>query len=167
MKITAEDIIRKLNLKSLPGEGGYYTETYKSRHWIGPEDLPGEYNEKHALSTCIYYLITPESFSRIHRLPTTEIWHFYLGDQAEQIHLFPDGTGKIVTLGNNIKNGEMPQVIVPGFVWQGTRLKNSGGFALFGTTISPGFEFSDYEAGDKQQLIKEYPNFEVEIKRLI
>ena len=167
MKITAEEIIRKLNLKPLPGEGGYYAETYKSGNWIAPENLPGVYIEKHAISTCIYYLITHDSFSRVHRLPTTEIWHFYLGGPAEQIHLFPNGTGEIVTLGNNIGAGEMPQVIVPGFVWQATRLKPGGGFALFGTTMSPGFEFSDYEPGDEQRLIKEYPDLKAEILRFL
>ena len=61
----------------------------------------------------------------------------------------------------------MPQVIVPGFVWQGTRLKPGGEFALFGTTMSPGFEFSDYEAGDEQRLIREYPDLKDEILRFL
>jgi len=163
MNISIEEIIEKLALKPLENEGGYYAETYKSAHWLKPESLPVSYLERRAFSTCIYYLITPESFSRMHRLPADEIWHFYLGDAAEQLQLFPDGTGKIITLGNALENGEVPQMVVPAFVWQGTRVKPGGRFALFGTTVSPGFEFPDFTAGVNDRLVAAYPAFENEI----
>jgi predicted cupin superfamily sugar epimerase len=161
--ITAKEIIKLLNLIPLQEEGGYYAETYKSSFRIAPGNLPRGYESAHSLSTAIYYLITPKRFSRMHRLPADEVWHFYFGDAAEQLQLFPDGTGKIVTLGNHIGKGEVLQTVVPASVWQGTILKPGGRFALFGTTMSPGFEFSDYQPGDADQLIRSYPQFEKEI----
>ncbi len=167
MGITATEIIRKFNLKQLPGEGGYYFETYKSRSFFDKGGLPQVYQGKHAFSTCIYYLITVDSFSHLHRLPTDEIWHFYLGDPVEQLQLYPDGKGRLITIGSHIEAGDLPQVIIPENVWQGTKLLAGGEFALCGTTMSPGFEFSDYEAGNREELIHVYPKFSRKILELI
>ena len=161
--MTAKEIIRLLNLEPLSGEGGYYAETYKSEDRINAFCLPERFNEKRAFSTCIYYMLTPESFSAIHRLPTDEIWHFYLGDPIEQLQLFSDGSVKIVKLGNNLLHSQIPQCVVPKYVWQGARLIQGGKFALLGTTMAPGFEFADYEAGDKNKLCLEFPS----VKKLI
>ena len=32
-------------------------------------------------------------------------------------------------------------------------------FALMGTTMAPGFEYDDYQEGDRAKLVKEYPEF--------
>jgi predicted cupin superfamily sugar epimerase len=153
----AEDIIKVLDLVPLEGEGGYYRETYKSPNRFTNTALPQGSSGAHSLSTCIYYLITPDSFSGMHRLPTDEIWHFYMGDIAEQIQILPNGEIKIITMGTQILAGEVPQLIVPANAWQSTRLAAGGKFALFGTTMSPGFEFSDYRAANKELLIQQYP----------
>ncbi len=167
MKIQAGDIIRRLNLKPLPEEGGYYSETYRSKHRLAADSLAAGFEGSHSLATTIFYLITSESFSRMHRLPSDEVWHFYLGDPAEQLLLFPDGTGKVVTLGNDITKGELLQSVVPALAWQGTILKPGGSFALFGTTVTPGFEFADYQPGSRDQLRENYQDFEAEIIKRI
>jgi len=167
MGLTTTDIIREFNLEPLPGEGGYYRETYRSQSYFNDDCLPGEIQGRHAFSTCIYYLITPDSFSHLHRLPSDEIWHFYLGDPVEQLQLFLNGNGNLLTIGNDLGNGESPQVIVRELVWQGTKLKEGGQYALLGITMSPGFNFSDYEAGNVNQLINKYPGFKNEIIKLI
>ena len=165
--MTAEKIIEMLDLKPLPGEGGYYSETWKSAGKIEISGLPGTYTSSRSFSTCIYYLLTPDSFSALHALPTEEIWHFYLGDPIEQLQLFPDGSGKVVEIGNNISAGQIPQVVVPKCVWQCSKLKKGGKFALVGTTMSPGFEFEDYLPGIKDELLQKYPDFAKLIEQLI
>ncbi len=65
-----------------------------------------------------------------------------------------------MTLGSDLLNGMKPQIIVPKGVWQGERLLLGGRFALLGATVSPGFEFMDYEAGQRDQLVKSYPQFQ-------
>jgi predicted cupin superfamily sugar epimerase len=94
--ITLEQIKLLFNLKPLQAEGGYFAETYRSHHLIPEDALPKGYEGKRALSTAIYYLLTPDTFSALHRLPTDEIYHFYLGDPVEMLQLFPDGTGKVI-----------------------------------------------------------------------
>ncbi|HLJ91305.1 MAG TPA: cupin domain-containing protein [Candidatus Angelobacter sp.] len=160
-----EEIIQLLNLKPLPTEGGFFVECYRSKDNL--EALPGRYHGKpHCFSTAIYYLLTPETFSAIHRLPSDEIFHFYSGDPVEMLQLFPDGTGDVVRIGPDLKAGFRPQIVVPKDTWQGSRLTAGGSFALMGTTVAPGFEFSDFEAADREALVTQYPEYARFIREL-
>ncbi len=165
--MSAEELIDLLELSPLPGEGGFFRETYRSLHQIPQAALPSVYTSSKAQSTAIYYLLTPDSFSWLHRLPGDEIFHFYLGDPIEMLQLFGNGFGKIVTIGSDIAQGMSPQVIVPAGTWQGSRLKEGGKFALLGTTMSPGFDFEDFVAADKAQLLAMYPAFKEQIERYL
>ena len=154
-----DDIKSVLNLLSHPKEGGYYVETYRSDEHIPTVALPGRFDGQRPLATAIYYLLTPDTFSAMHRLLADEIFHFYLGDPVEMLQLLPDGAGRVITLGPEILKGMTPQVIVPRGVWQGARLCPGGRFALLGTTVSPGFEFADYDSGHRDTLVESYPDF--------
>lgn len=165
--LTARQVIEMLGLEPLPGEGGFYRETFRGSDRIARECLPERYASPRSAYTAIYYLITPESFSALHRLPTDEVWHFYLGDTLEQLQLHSDGSGKMMLMGPNIKNDEHPQVHVPAGVWQATQLKEGGEFALVGTTMAPGFEFEDFEAADEKEILLKYPAFNDEIRKFL
>ena len=157
--LTSDQIITLFNLKPHREEGGYFVETYRSSETISEKALPSRYKGVRSFGTAIYYLLTLETFSSIHRLRSDEIFHFYLGDPIEMLQLFPDGSGRVLILGSDILNGMQPQVVVPRGVWQGARLLKGGKFALLGTTVSPGFEFVDYESGRRDELAKSYPTF--------
>ena len=133
---------------------------------IPKEALPSRYNKSKPFGTAIYYLLTPDTYSALHRLPTDEIYHFYMGDAVIMLQLHPDGTSELITLGKRIDKGEQLQVIVPKGTWQGSFLKEGGKFALMGTTMAPGFDFSDYEEGERAFLLKKYPEHRDLIIRL-
>ena len=118
------------------------------------------------MGTAIFYLLTPETFSAIHKLPGDELFHFYLGDPVEMVQLQPDGTGEILVLGQGIEAGMRLQHAVPGGCWQGSRLIAGGEFALLGTTMSPGFDYADYVTGQREGLTEQYPQFAERIKAL-
>lgn len=158
---TADELIAALNLQKHPLEGGYFRETYRSVENI--DRPPGA----RSLGTAIYYLVTPTSISALHRLPTDEIFHFYLGDPVRMLQLWPDGSSRTVILGSDILAGHQPQLVVPGGVWQGSHLIEGGRFALLGTTMAPGFDYADYEAGRRDELIAAYPDCADLIRRLI
>jgi predicted cupin superfamily sugar epimerase len=120
--LTADQIKTLFNLKPHPEEGGFFVETYRSTETLSRELLPNRYKGDRSFSTAIYYLLTPGTFSTIHRLRSDEVFHFYLGDPVEMLQLWPDGSGRILILGSDILNGMEPQVIVPRGVWQGARL---------------------------------------------
>ena len=158
--MTAEEIISVLGLKPHPAEGGYFVETYRALEMFPEGALPGRYRGPRSFSTAIYYLLTRDSFSALHRLRTDEVFHFYMGDPVKMLLLRPDGSGEIVLLGHDLLNGMRPQVVVPEGVWQGARLSPGGNLALIGTTVSPGFEYEDYEHGPRDFLIKTYPLYQ-------
>ena len=119
--LTADDIIRLLDLRLLDGEGGMFAETYRAAESIPRAALPGRYTSDRAFASAIFYLLTPDTFSHIHRLKSDEIFHFYLGDPVTMLQLHPDGTSGMITLGHDIAKGERLQVVVPHSTWQGTR----------------------------------------------
>lgn len=153
-------LIQKLNLQPLPGEGGLYRETYRSAELLPRAALPESYTgQEKPFGTAIYYLLTdqPDSFSALHRLPTDEVYHFYLGDPLEMTLLFPDGTSWQIILGQDFAAGQHFQFVVPAGVWQGSRVAPGGKFSLVGTTMAPGFTVSDYEGGQRDDLLRQYP----------
>jgi len=154
--LTAEQIRALLKLEPHPIEGGYFVETYQSALRIPRASLPTFYSSDRAAGTAIYYLLTPDTFSALHRLPGDEVFHFYVGDPVEMLQLKPDGSGEVVVLGHDIAAGMRPQHVVPGGVWQGSRLRAGGSYALLGTTMSPGFDYKDYESGTRQSLTQIY-----------
>jgi predicted cupin superfamily sugar epimerase len=152
--LTADDVIRLLKLQPLPIEGGYFRETYRS-----PESFEAaRYGSPRAFGSAIYFLLTPESFSSLHRLRTDEVYHFYLGDPAELLLLHADGGGERVLLGQDLAAGQQPQLIVPRGTWQGSRVLPGGRFSLLGTTMAPGFDARDFEHGRRGDLLAAYPS---------
>lgn len=162
--MNAQDIIDLLGLIPHPEEGGFFVETYRADEQ--PAALPVRYQGPRCMGTAIYYLLTPETYSALHRLESDEIFHFYVGDPVNMLHLRPDGMGQEIIIGTDLTTGMRPQVVVPRGVWQGARLADGGSFALLGCTVAPGFEFADYEHGDRAALTTEYPGFTEQIRRL-
>lgn len=158
-----KEIIKLLGLKPLETEGGYFRETYRSEDILSKEVLPSRYRSDRCLATVIYYLLTPDNFSAMHKVSSDEIFHFYLGDLVQMLLLSPDGKGREVTLGQDIKRGQQLQMVVPRGVWQGVKLRKGGRFALLGTTVCPGFEYEDFILGMRDLLTKEYPKHAAEI----
>lgn len=160
------DIVEKLNLIPHP-EGGFFRETIRSSKEVDASLIDSSYKGKRSVHTCIYYLITPDSYSSLHKVNSDEVFHFYSGSPCEMLQLHPDGMGEKITLGNNLIKGEKPQVLVPKNTWQGTRLIEGGKYALLGATVSPGFDFKDFTMEGKEKLRTIYPSFEKEILALL
>ncbi len=155
----ANAIVKKLGLEKLPEEGGFYKEVYRSK-----EALPD--GSGRVLATDIYYLITPEEFSGLHRVKSSiEIFNFYAGDAAEMIQLTAEGKLSRLTLGPDLDAGQLAKVIVPAGVWQGTRLVPGGKWALVGCTCIPGFEFADFEGGTFESLRERFPGHDADVRR--
>lgn len=164
----AVEVAKKLGLEPHP-EGGFFRQTYRSQLTIPSiRSGSGRILENRSVGTAIYYLITSDSFSALHKLSSDETYHFYYGDPLEMLLLRPNGDHEIVVLGNNVLKDELPQFTVPAGYWQGTRLREgSTNFALLGTTVYPGFDFRDFEMGVGTDLKQQYPKIEGLIDKYI
>jgi predicted cupin superfamily sugar epimerase len=158
--MTANEIKTLLHLEPHPVEGGSYRRTYAS---AGTIVLP---RGVRPLGTAIYYLLEAGTFSEMHRLHSDELFHFYLGDPVEMLQLRPDGNSAVFTLGADLKAGQQVQLAVPAGVWQGTRLVEGGKVALLGCTVTPGFDFADYESGSYAELVRKWPTEAARIQAL-
>jgi uncharacterized protein len=155
--LTASEIINLLQLKVQEQEGGYFHRTYLCDEKIPPSCLPPRYASAKAFGSAIYYLLTPETCSRLHRLKTDEIYHFYLGNPVDMLLLYANGSSEEITLGPDLARGQQVQVVVPRHTWQGSFLQAGGQTALMGATMAPAFEYADFEAGEREALISQYP----------
>jgi predicted cupin superfamily sugar epimerase len=158
--MTADEVIVRLQLQPHPVEGGFFRETYRS-----DETLRTRGTDR-SVSTAIYYLLTPKTVSALHRLPGDEVFHFYAGEPVRMPQLWPDGSTRMLTLGTDLKSGQVPQLVVPGGVWQGSVLLDGGAWALLGATMAPGFDYADYTAGDRAELSARYAAVRDLIERL-
>lgn len=158
---TAAEIIDLLKLEPLPNEGGFFRRTFTSAAVVASERAAG---------TAIYFLITPDGFSALHRLETDEIWHFYAGDPVEHV-MFGDPVVpdcKII-LGPDLAAGQRPQLIVSPRCWQGARLAPGpqvNGWALLGCTMSPGWDEREFRLGDRAELLARFPERSADIRAL-
>jgi uncharacterized protein len=165
--MTAEDVKKLLGLKPHPCEGGWYVRTYEAAEMVQAEAfVDRRYAGARRTGTAIYYLLAAETFSEMPRLQSDEVFHFYAGDAVEMLQLTEKGRGSKVVIGSDLLRGQRPQVVVERGVWQGARLVAGGAWALLGCTVSPGFEFEDYEAWGREQLRAEWPAFAEEITAL-
>jgi predicted cupin superfamily sugar epimerase len=158
--MTADEIKTLLKLEPHPIEGGYYRRTFASAHGVG---MP---RGNRPMSTAIYYLLEPGTYSEMHVLASDEIFHFYLGDPVEMLQLFPDGSSAFFTLGQELAAGQHVQLVVPAGVWQGARLIGDGKVALLGCTVTPGFDFADYRSATYDELAGKWPEEAESIKAL-
>lgn len=164
MSISRDDgrrIIELLGLEPIPVEGGLFHQTWRL---VADETIPAGA----VVGTAIYAALTDDddSFSAMHRLTEVEIWHFYAGDPVELVLLHPDGSVELPVLGADILGGQQPQVIVPAGTWMGGALVAGGTFALFGTTMAPGFTPGSFEAGVREELVARWPAAAARIARL-
>jgi predicted cupin superfamily sugar epimerase len=165
--MTADEVKRILGLQPHPREGGWYVRTYESGELVAATAFAvGGYAGPRNTATAIYYLLEPETFSEMHRLRSDEVFHFYAGDAVEMLQLHPGGRGVLLRIGNDLAAGERPQVLAPRGVWQGSRLVSGGRWALLGCTVSPGFEFEDYDSATREELCAQWPEFSLMIAGL-
>lgn len=146
--MTPEDLVAHYGLEPIPREGGLFRRT-----WAGPELADGR-----PQGSAIVVLLTADDFSALHRLPSDEIWHFYLGDPLELLLLAPDGTSRTAVLGPGLPQGQHVQLTVPAGTWMGARVVTGGAWTFFGCTMAPGFTYEGYEHGDLAELTARYPS---------
>jgi predicted cupin superfamily sugar epimerase len=164
MPLTAEALIEHYQLEPLDQEGGFFRQIWRSDRRIANPALGSAFpdEQSHPMGTLIYFLLTADSFSAMHRLPTPEHWFYHLGDPAEMLLLHPDGGGEQRTLGPDLMGGQSVQITTPAHSWQGTRLLSrpgGRGFCFFSCVMVPGFEWTDFEPGEAGVLCDQYPEF--------
>ncbi len=147
-ELSADEIIKQLDLQPLADEGGMWTRT-----WLDE------------FSSAIYFLLRPGDFSALHRLSTAELWHFYAGAPVQMLLLCSDGLVQQPVLGPDIASGQRPVVPVPASTWMAA--ETLGAWSLLGATMAPPYDETDFELGDEEVLSSQFPTAAEQIARFV
>ncbi len=159
----AQDWIKHLNLLPHP-EGGFYRETYRAEGILSIDAAPKAKLRNYC--TGIYFLLLDDNFSAFHRIESDEMWHYYGGGTLELFEIDADGILYRTLIGNDIKAGAVPQYVVKAGHWFASRVLGQQGFVLVGCTVSPGFDFEDFEMPERDALIQQFPHHQKVITEL-
>jgi predicted cupin superfamily sugar epimerase len=157
--------IERFNMVKHP-EGGFFHETHRSIETIRGEHLPPRYNGDRRISTAIYFLLKGDRPSLFHRLKSEEIWHFYAGCPVTIHVINAEGEYSNVRLGVAEEGEEAYQGIIHAGSWFGAIVDDPEGYSLVGCTVAPGFDFTDFEMGERADLLGRYPRHRGIIERL-
>lgn len=163
MDARISELVKELNLQPHP-EGGHYTEVYRSEGIIEIEE--DQFPDGRHYSTSIYYLLQSQEKSHLHRIQSDEVWHHYEGSSIT-IHLISQsGDYRKLHLGKDFNKGQKPLHVVPSGYWFGVTVDDADSYALCGCTVSPGFDFEDFEMAERDDLLDKYPEHSEIINRL-
>jgi uncharacterized protein len=152
----AARLVKKLVLEEHP-EGGYFKQTYRSDTIVNVEGYGGPRN----ISTAIYYMLVGGQFSAFHRIRSDEIWHHYAGGSISLYAINDGGKMSKIKIGNN----GTPQAVIQAGTWLAAALDNKRSYCLLGCTVSPGFDYRDWELGKRNELVRMYPQHRTLIER--
>ena len=147
-------------------EGGSFRQVYKSDLELPQSVLSDAHKGTRSAATSIYFLLEFGEFSAFHRIASDELWHFYDGDGLVIYEIKPNGSLVKHLLGKDMEQGESLQVLIPAGSWFASRVEIERGFTLCGCTVSPGFDFADFELANRDQLISAYPEHSALISSL-
>ena len=154
--MNSKEIIKSLNLIAHP-EGGYYKENYRSEGLINVNNLWEGAEGNRNYSTGIYFLLEKNQFSAFHKIKQDEMWHYYMGSTLLLHTIDENGNYNIIKIGKNLYQGEFLQYVVPANTWFASEVMDKDDFVLCGCTVSPGFDFKDFEMPSREELISLYP----------
>jgi predicted cupin superfamily sugar epimerase len=119
--------------------------------------LPERFGGSRCLCTAILFLLDAGRISRLHRLKSDELWHFYDGEPLDVISIDPSGKRVDHLLGRSRSQGQKLQACVPAGWWFGARVATGSAWSLVGCTVAPGFEFTDFELANRTDLVARLP----------
>lgn len=147
------ELIANLQLLRHPEEG-WYRENYRSPGRISGEHLPEQFGGDRSFSTAIYFLLERGDISALHRIRSDEQWHFYAGEPLTVHVITPEGEYYQLRLGGSGTGGSF-QAVVPAGYWFGAL--SEGDYSLAGCSVAPGFDFADFEMGNRAELLRSFP----------
>lgn len=156
-----DELIKKLELKPHP-EGGYFRETYRCSQGVHRADI----DAFRSFSTAIYFLLGEDDISKFHRIKSDEMWHHYEGGNLTIHIIHDDGKYEALYLGKRLDDATEMQHVVPANCWFAATVDPGSGYALVGCTVSPGFDFDDFEMADQYMMKQAFPEHAEIIERL-
>ena len=143
-----QEIINHFDMLPHP-EGGFYKETYRSSELC--------LNGTRYIKTVIYFLLRSEDVSHFHRIKSDEMWYYHSGSPLIVHSIDDQGIYKVQKVGINFSEGEIPQYLVPKNTIFGSTVLEKDSYSLVSCSVSPGFDFEDFELFKQSDLLEQFP----------
>jgi len=157
MTLTADQIKTLFAMQPHP-TCGFFAQSYQSSGIQIPAGaLPPEFAGPRPLASALYFLVTADTQTALHRIHSDQIYHHYAGDPLEVLLLRGDGPAGVVIVGADLAAGQRPQLLVPADTFHISRVRPGGAYAFMGTTAWPDVLPADIELGDVEQLMAAFP----------
>ena len=141
---------------------GYYREVHRAKS--SNESAEGA----RGASTHIYYALRNANRSLFHKVDADEMYHFYLGSPIVVVELDAKESdhARSTIVGSDVISGQRPFHVVKKGTWFGAYLLRDDAWALCGLTVAPAFVAKGFVAGNRKDLLEEYPKAEEVILKL-
>lgn len=174
---SAEQLVETLGLSPLPGEGGFYKEMFRSTMNVSVAFS----SQPYSASSTIYYLLVATNGSSpgvdaLHRIRFDEMWTHNQGGPIAMVWLKDSADGQVVVkeLGKveeTLSSMRQPELVArrdnaTWTSWYGAYTSPGTEWALVSCTVSPGFEFQDFELADRASLLPQFPAAESFVQQL-
>ncbi|MCK5823734.1 MAG: cupin domain-containing protein [Bacteroidales bacterium] len=150
--------VEKLDLKRHP-EGGFYKELYRSSIKITDDNLPSSFDGDRNIATSIYYLLGGKEVSHFHKIESDEIWYHHYGSPITIHVIDQDRNYKKISLGNPDEEHPQFQATIPANSFFGATVEEDNSYALAGCMVTPGFDFADFLIVDRDEMLRQYPEY--------
>jgi len=154
---TINSLVEDLKLLPHP-EGGFYREMYRSPTIVNADGLV----QKSAY-TSIYYLLSGNDFSSWHRIRSDETWYFHSGCDVIIYSFSENKALQTIQLGLDAK---CLQATIPANTWFAAKPTQQNSFCLVSCAVAPGFEFADFEIGERDSLLDEFGRSDDNLKAI-
>jgi uncharacterized protein len=164
-EMTAEEIRSLLDLEP-NATCGSTRVSFVSEQSIAAGGLPVPFADGRPLGSALYFLVTPDSPVRLHRIRNEQLYHYYLGDPLEVFMLHADGSSKRAIVGPDIRGGERLQLRIPGNTFHTARVIGGQRWFLGGSTEWPGVVPTDVEIGKLDEFAASYPAVAADLRAI-
>jgi predicted cupin superfamily sugar epimerase len=164
-ELTAEEIRSSLKLEP-NATCGFVRVTFVSKLEIAAGGLPAPFAQRRPLGSALYFMVTPGTPVRLHRIRNDQLYHYYLGDPLEVFLLHADGTTERVIVGPDLLNRQRVQLLIPGNTFHTARLIGRRRCFLGASTEWPGVVPADVEIGNLDELAGRYPSVAADLRAI-
>jgi uncharacterized protein len=164
-EMTSEEICSLLDLEP-NATCGSTRVSFVSQQSIAAGGWPAPFAAGRPLGSALYFLVTPSSPVRLHRIRNEQLYHYYLGDPLEVFMLHADGSSERAVVGPDIRGGEHLQLRIPGHTFHTARVIGRQNWFLGGSTEWPGVVPSDVEIGKVDKLAASYPAIAADLRAI-
>ncbi len=167
MFLSVDEVCRLLRLEP-HATCGFVRVTFLSKQSIAAGGLPAPFAEGRPLGSALYFMVTPGSPVRLHRIRNDQLYHYYLGDPIEVFLLLADGTTERIIVGPDLRSSQRVQLLIPGNTFHTARLIGAGAHRWFlgASTEWPGVVPADVEVGNLDEVAGKYPAVAADLRAI-